>query len=442
MRRLRSSPFFLLASITTAGALAVVAVACGGSDGAPGAAGQTGATGSQGTPGTQGPAGDPGATGMLPDGGLSAGCLSPCHGFNGVVAQYQTSVHYATYVNNLNGGEVASWTGATACGNCHAIDGLEQRVAGNVVFTGDAGVANLANGEIEYKSSINGKVAECTYGGQAKVAAVYCTSCHKVTDANDPHKTGKPWTPGSFAFQVPVGASDTAFIEKSPVVGAITGQSAGTLEESNTCVWCHRSRKDVTNYITGPGNNLGSAYWGPHEGPQTDVYSGKGGYHFGTNTYGTSTHQLELTCTNCHMPPVADNQNVPNHSFYPQLSVCQNCHAGATSFDVNGGESTIRAALFAVQAALNTDGYLSRATAAPYTPLAGSQLTDGAFDLDQANGNATGLTADQAGALYDYILVARGGAFGVHNPKYAQELLYDSFVAASPPATPVPFVRP
>ena len=28
------------------------------------------------------------------------------------------------------------------------------------------------------------------------------------------------------------------------------------------------------------------------------------------------------------------------------------------------------------------------------------------------------LTQDQAGALYNYILVARGGAYGVHNPKY------------------------
>ncbi len=39
------------------------------------------------------------------------------------------------------------------------------------------------------------------------------------------------------------------------------------------------------------------------------------------------------------------------------------------------------------------------------------------------------LTQDQAGALYDYILVARGGASGVHNPKYIGQLLYDSYYA-------------
>lgn len=434
---------FLLASIAGGAFIAALTAACTGSDGAAGPKGDPGSTGQQGTPGTQGPAGEAGAPGIGVDGGLSAGCLSPCHGFNGVVSQYQSSVHYATYVNNLNGGEVASWTGQTACGNCHAIDGLEQRVAGNVAFAGDAGPTNLSHGEIEYKSSVDGKEKECTYGGQAKVAAVYCTTCHAVTDANDPHKTGQPWTPGSFPFQVPVASTDTAFIEKSPLVGTVTGQSAGSLAEANTCVWCHRSRQDVTNYVKPTGNSLTSAYWGPHEGPQTDVYSGKGGYHFGANAYGTSTHQLSLTCTDCHMPPVADNQGVPDHSFYPKLTVCQSCHAGTKTFDVNGGQTTIKQALFGLEAILNNNGWISRSTAAPYVPLSGSQLTDGAFDTDVAMPGVSGLTGDQAGALYNYFLIARGGALGVHNPKYTQELLYDSWIAAAgADAGAPPFVRP
>ena len=49
------------------------------------------------------------------------------------------------------------------------------------------------------------------------------------------------------------------------------------------------------------------------------------------------------------------------------------------------------------------------------------------------------LTAAQAGALYNYILVARGGAYGVHNPLYEEQLLYDSYMAvtgSAPPAFP------
>jgi len=405
-----------------------VVVACSGPEGAQGPAGPAGSNGAQGTPGPQGPAGEAGAPGTLPDGGLTVGCLMPCHGFNGVVAQYETSVHYAAYVDNLNGGEVATWTGATACGNCHAEDGIQQRVAGNVGIVGDAGVTNLAYGELEYRSSTNGAVNESTYAGQAKVAAVYCTTCHAVTNANDPHITGLPWTPGSFPFQVPVDAGDGVFIEKSPNA-TITGTNVGPLAESNTCIWCHRSRKDVTNYITA-SNNV-SAYWGPHEGPQADVYSAKGGYQFASKTYGTSTHQSKLSCTDCHMPPVATNEGVPNHSFYPQLSVCQNCHADAGSFDVIGGETTIQNALTAVQGALVAKGWL--------TGVDGGVAAAGTWDTDTP-ASASGLTADQAGALYDYLLVARGGAYGVHNPVYAQELLYDAYVAIT--GTAPTFVRP
>jgi hypothetical protein len=78
---------------------------------------------------------------------------------------------------------------------------------------------------------------------------------------------------------------------------------------------------------------------------------------------------------------------------------------------------------------------LTRAAAAPYTALTTAQLGDGNWDQDQPvpGGAVQGvlLTQAQAGALYNYILVARGGAFGVHNPKYIAELLYDSYMAIS-----------
>jgi hypothetical protein len=38
------------------------------------------------------------------------------------------------------------------------------------------------------------------------------------------------------------------------------------------------------------------------------------------------------------------------------------------------------------------------------------------------------------------MLVARGGAFGVHNPVYAQQLLYDAYVATTGSAPS--FLRP
>ena len=70
--------------------------------------------------------------------------------------------------------------------------------SGNVLTTDDAGVVNLASGELQYAAPDTGALSTANYTGSATVAEVYCTTCHAVTDANDPHKTGIPWTPGSF----------------------------------------------------------------------------------------------------------------------------------------------------------------------------------------------------------------------------------------------------
>jgi hypothetical protein len=378
--------------------------------------------------------------------GLPASCLSPCHGFNGIVEQWKTSTHYATFISNLGGDEVASWTGATACGNCHAVDALQMRVAGALGTTADAGVTNANNGHLGYRNPGNGALAEAVYAGSAKVAQVGCITCHNVTPETDPHRTGLPYTKGSFPLRVPVGAMDQPSIEKSPDKTAVTGMPAGALGPSNTCVWCHRSRKDVTNYIAAD-NTLTSPNWGPHEGPQSDVYSAAGGYHYAGMTYGTSTHQQKLACNDCHMPSASTNGGSPNHSFYPQIAACTNCHTGATNFDVSGGQSAIKAALAELEKALNDAGYLTRSAAAPYVALSTAELANGQFATDKtrpgggADGGTLHLTADQAGAVYNYLVIARGGGLGVHNPKYTKQLIFDSYVAikGSPPTT---LVRP
>jgi hypothetical protein len=300
------------------------------------------------------------------------------------------------------------------------MDALTGRSAGSVGTLADAGVTNVLKGELDYANPAKANaLTDSTYTGVSKVASVACVTCHAVTDANDPHKTGAAWTPGSFRFRVPVGKDDEAFIEKSPLLGTVTGQSAGKLGTSNTCVWCHKSRKDVTNYITA-SNTLTSLNWGPHEGPQTDVFSANGGYHFTGLTYGTSTHQQKLACVDCHMPTVTTNGGTPNHSFYAQVSACTQCHVGATNFDIGGGQSQMKASLTELEKALNDAGYLTRSAAAPYTALLASQIGDGNWALDKTrpgagpDGGATVLTADQAGALFNYIIVARGGAGGIH----------------------------
>jgi hypothetical protein len=448
-----------LTRFTALGAI-LAFVACSGSDGADGARGPAGAQGDDGAQGDAGPPGPPGPSGeagppgppgppgpggdggvAFPEGGLTTSCLGPCHGFTGIVEQWKTSTHYATYIANLGGEEVETWTGASACGNCHAIDAIEQRVAGKVKYTGTNPPADLAHGQLNYLNSTNSKVAESAYAGQATVAVVHCSTCHDVTAANDPHLTGESYVAGSFPLRVPSAATDQTIIEKSSAVGVSDGSPGGNYGTGNACIWCHKSRKDVTNYIT-PTTNLSSIHWGPHEGPQSDIYTGKGGYHYAGLTYKNSSHQaFQKGCVDCHMPAVASNANVGNHSFYPQLSTCQSagCHATATSFDVIGGQSAMKAGIQELRVVLNNQGWLTRSEASPYVPLTAAQLGDQEFHLDSVL-PTNGLTADQAGAVYNYLLLARGSAGGVHNPVYTRELIFDSYKAitgVAPPSIPV-----
>jgi hypothetical protein len=143
-------------------------------------------------------------------------------------------------------------------------------------------------------------------------------------------------------------------------------------------------------------------HWGPHEGPQADLFTGIGGYQFAGATYGQATHEQKLSCVDCHMVPVADNVNVPDHSFAPNLSACLTCHAGNTTFDVNGFQGDVQSALTAIETWFYDQGFLTRADSAPYTLLTTAQLGDGNWAEDEPVPGATLdgglLTQNQAGA--------------------------------------------
>jgi cytochrome c551/c552 len=355
--------------------------------------------------------------------------MTPCHGFEGVVEQWKTSRHFAAYVANLDGEEVESWTGAKSCGNCHAIDGIEMRVNDEVGYTGTVGPEDAPHGQINYRRSTDGAITESIYQGQATVAVVHCSTCHVTEGDADPHKTGGDYVPGSFELRVPTETDGYALIEKSATVGMSTGTATQNYGSGHACMWCHKSRKDVTNYIAASTINITSSHWGPHDGPHTDIYTGEGGYEYTGKTYGQSTHQLALEngCVNCHMPAIEENMGVGNHSFYPQLSACTaQCHRTATSFDINNGQTDTKFALQRLRETLNT---LLMLTRDGVNPLSAEELADEEWRHDEALPK-NGVPQGQAGALYNYFIVARGSAFGVHNPTYTSQLLYDSIEAS------------
>ena len=407
-----------------------------GDTGDTGAQGKTGPAGPEGPAGPQGPAGETSGEGgaggqpsaMLPEGTLNVSCMVPCHSFAGIVEQWKTSRHYATYVANLGGDEAESWTGAKACGNCHAQDGVQQRLAGNVTYTGTTGPTELANGQLNYKDSTSSKISEVVYAGQATVAVVGCPTCHNDSPDHDPHLLGGDYVKGEFPLRVPSGKDDYAIVEKSSAVGTSDGTQV-KYQAGNACMWCHKSRKDVTNYILTTTNNITSNTWGPHEGPAADVFSGTGGYEYSGKAYQNSSHtSFKKGCVQCHMPPVETNMGIGDHSFYPQLAVCTaTCHVSSTSFDVAGGQSKVKQGLQKLRVLLNDAALLTRNGTTPLDPA--TDLVDQNWNEDNALPK-NAVPADLTGALYNYFLIARASGYGVHNPYYVNELLFDSVEAA------------
>jgi hypothetical protein len=370
--------------------------------------------------------------------------MTPCHGFTGIVEQWKTSTHYATFIENVGTDEVESWTGPKACGNCHSLDGISYRVAGDVGHDGTVGPLKVSNGQHNYLSTVSGKINESTYKGSTSVAQVHCTTCHAVDNSTDPHKTGVDYTAGSFPLRVPNGEDDETIIEKSSAVGVSDGTNAGKFRNGNACIWCHKSRKDVTNYIVAT-QSITSTHWGPHDGPHSDVYSGKGGYHYAGLGYEVGTHATFTNgCIECHMPKVDSNSGIGDHSFRPQVSTCQQsgCHANAKDFDIGGGQSAMIEGIQQLRVALNNAGYLTRGETSPYAALSPEDLEDRDFKHDHARPGSPVAAADIAGALYNYFILGRGSAGGVHNPTYVRQLIFDSHkaVTGTPPAT-IP-VRP
>jgi hypothetical protein len=412
-------------SRTTGILFVLVATAIGLVSGACGTDGDDGAPGAQGAPGPAGPAGPPGpaAPGTATDGGvpgLGGACTQPCHTFNGVVDQWRFSNHSHPQKSEVGGG---------ACGNCHAVDGIQQRVANKYVIAADASApTNVAQGHLGYRSATNA-ASEISYAGASVIGRIHCSTCHDFNPTNDPHVTGK-YVAGQAPLRVAGGATDNVYLEKSADAGASTGTPLA-YKSANTCVFCHKSRKDVTAYIDPTTNKLTSTTWGPHEGPQADIYSAQGAYQLDGKLYGASEHvTIANKCVTCHMAPVATNGNVPDHTMKPTVKTCTGtagCHSQytGTTFDILGGQTSVKKALFELQRILNDAGLLTRSATAPYVAIDEAELVDGQFHLDKVR---PGLTVDgpTAGILYNYLLIARGKDMGAHNPRYTKQLLFDA----------------
>ncbi len=190
------------------------------------------------------------------------------------------------------------------------------------------------------------------------------------------------------------------------------------------CAQCHQPRVPSPQPVLGGAAVIiTSTHWGPHYATQGAVVGGTGGYEItGTATYPTTTfaHGNVATnpnvCVTCHMATAYGDQ-AGGHTMKmiygtdsPNTAGCEICHSTADDwddFDYGNVQTDVHALLATLKTKLLTLGIVS----ATDSPVTGTW------------------TADQAGALLNYLLTLKDHSYGVHNPTYVKALLTNSIAS-------------
>jgi PKD repeat protein len=253
------------------------------------------------------------------------------------------------------------------------------------------------------------------YAGQpvsTEASPISCAVCH------DPHNVDNP-------HQLRVMKDIT--LENGVVV---TAKEAGY---GILCINCHKSRRNVTEYV-----KKYSSHFGPHYSVQGDLVKGTGGFEYPGIVYTkTSVHMdsVENSCVGCHMAedPVGSpfGAVVGEHSF--RIAVAAGEIEGITEAIEN------------VNACTRCHDNLQTINRKAMGDYDGDGLVEGLQDevhglmhllgqnLPPLDSDEVAITADytpeQLKAGYNYMVAEEDGSAGIHNPLYTVQLLQSSYLA-------------
>ncbi|MCL7963721.1 MAG: cytochrome c family protein [marine benthic group bacterium] len=303
-----------------------------------------------------------------------------CH--DAQIDEWQTSGHAQVAGGDVDAFNEEHYVGRTSCDYCHTSEGY--------IRENDPSYADYDFGDrfshIGCPTCHDPHVGEDGGGNEAQLRTVGVVELSYTT----------PWEPGD---------------EEAPV---IEGYGPG-----QTCVQCHKARRDNDNVANQIANGYG--HFGPHGSPQGDMFIGAGSYLIPDLDYGQDAdgyvshpHQgIPDGCVTCHMAFDEAFGGHIVHNFNPDIGVCADaCHPGATDFDVNGVQTAIRGKLDQVAVLM---GY------ADWDTL---YLTLDADNFDW--------TVEQREAVYGAEFVYASGDLGVHNPNYANALLDNAIAYLTP----------
>jgi hypothetical protein len=173
----------------------------------------------------------------------------------------------------------------------------------------------------------------------------------------------------------------------------------------NLCANCHQARRYMANFVdaTDPTKyTSANSRFNTHLSVQGDILLGSGGFGV-EGKPGAHYSMVENTCVGCHMG------EGDNHMMEPQLATCQECHADAESYDINGAQTAVRERLAELETALLAKGLLET-------------LEDGTVSVVPGTWDEATATA-----IWNYEVISEDASSGAHNPTYINALLDAAF---------------
>jgi hypothetical protein len=329
---------------------------------------------------------------------FSKGCIN-CHGgepkypIRGIRAQFVTSGH-----KNIGN---ASYANGGGCQKCHTNEGF---------------IEYAKTGKVDAKGFI------------ANPSEIGCFTCHA------------PHTKGDFSLR----KADT-----------VTLANGATYEkgDGNLCANCHQARRAATKEVK--EREISSSHWGPHHGPQGDMLLGTNAYEFPGKKYSNTIHARlkKANCVTCHMALPTERYRltaaVGGHSFNVEGEVHEAPKVNAAGCLGSGCHKEMKqvkgGTIFAKKARADYDAdgkveNVQEEVQGLYERLINKEgtglLQTMKAPLYDAKGNfiknKVKYPVEVVAALYNYKFVQEDRSKGIHNSKYAIQLMMDSIKALDP----------
>jgi len=216
------------------------------------------------------------------------------------------------------------------------------------------------------------------------------------------------------------------------------GYSVNSGGNGQICMTCHQDRNNVNTTVTNTAPYYGyKDRFGPHHGPQSDMFFGQNAYQYGNDGLtGLMTHGATTdACVTCHMANIGTSAQ-PSHQWSmidttggtakDFVVACRSCHgSNINSFSdiqansdldgngkIEGFQTEVQGMLGELKSLLPLD---SKGSGEPCNMIYDSSLVKNKPNVVRG--------------IYTYYFVMNDGSFGVHNPKYTTAILQSAIIA-------------